>query len=400
LDKALLSESVFDVNSFVDTVNDDWSLDYIKDTVLVKFLCNVTAWRPSTVEANNYYWFADNDSVDHHYQGDKNNIIYINRNRKTDDGVVCDVPPIKPVHFSVSLETPDTDTRKVIITNGNSVLHESDYTNLAVRYEITLTKDSENKYKNPVLVMKMVKVTATETTPPVLQYEWSTADQTYSDLTAPVFALSFTKLTKDPDSLYVNVKQSMKKTGEKIIAEDMSNPEKVEGGLLDMLSSAISAIGQDTPFEGNTFLGSIKRKVTSVFAPLADSVDGVSSTVDSALEVLPELKQVDEMIGTIQEVGSKIQEISDTAKPALEATAKAASAAAIQSCSMSQSATGKDFTFTSGNNYDLSTTTDSRQQLPYCKELNREHFLEPNCKVLVLAVGAGKQNLYVVDILS
>ena len=67
---------------------------------------------------------------------------------------------------------------------------------------------------------------------------------------------------------------------------------------------------------------------------------------------------------------------------------------------MSQSASGKDFSFNSGSNYDLLTTTEARSQLPWCKELNREQFLEPNCKVLLMAVGAGKSNLYVIDILT
>ena len=168
-----------------------------------------------------------------------------------------------------------------------------------------------------------------------------------------------------------------------------------------MFSDALYALGQDSDFSVTDFLGSLQRKTTGVLSPLADSVEGVEKTVDSTLETLDELKQVNDMIGAIQEVGAKVKEISDTAKPALEATANAASAAALmQSCSMTQAAKKKDFMFTSGDNYDLSTTTDSRLQLPYCKELNREHFLEPNCKVLVLAVGAGKQNLYVVDILS
>ena len=140
--------------------------------------------------------------------------------------------------------------------------------------------------------------------------------------------------------------------------------------------------------------------IKSLFSPLSNSLDQVSNTISSGLEVVEGLQNIDNALSNISEIGEKIEEISSTAKPALEATAKAAAAVALQSCSMTQSATGKDFSFTSGDNYDLSTTTDSRLQLPYCKELKREHFLEPNCKVLVLAVGAGKQNLYVVDILT
>jgi uncharacterized protein YoxC len=167
-----------------------------------------------------------------------------------------------------------------------------------------------------------------------------------------------------------------------------------------MFVSAVRAIGQGGVFDSDILFDSTAKKITSVFSPIADSIDKVSSTVDSTLETLDELKNVDSMIDTIKELGDKIKDVTDKAKPAMEAVAKATSAAAIQSCSMSQSAKGKDFGFSSGDNYDLSTTTDSRLQLPYCKQLQREHLIEPNCKVLVLAVGAGKQNLYAIDILN
>jgi len=174
----------------------------------------------------------------------------------------------------------------------------------------------------------------------------------------------------------------------------------VQNQMTDMLVNTVQAIGQDGDFSADALFDANVRKVTSEFNKIADAVSGVDSVISSTLERVDELKQVGSLIDKIAEIGSKVKEVADTAGPALEATAKAASAVAIQSCSMSQSASGKDFSFNSGTNYDLSTTTTAKAQLPYCKELGREQFLEPNCKVIVLAIGAGKQNLYVVDILT
>lgn len=178
------------------------------------------------------------------------------------------------------------------------------------------------------------------------------------------------------------------------------NKEKVESILNSMLQQSVSAIGQEEGFSAAPLMQSVSGKVFSPVDQIADSLTEVNSLVQSTLERVEELKEIDSMVETLSEVGDKVKEVADTAGPALEATAKASSSVAIQSCSMTQSASGKDFSFNSGNNYDLSTTTDSQSQLPYCKELSREQFLEPNCKVIVLAVGAGKQNLYVVDILT
>ena len=228
---------------------------------------------------------------------------------------------------------------------------------------------------------------------------WFLADNMDQGFSTPVFTLSEIKSAVDPNNLYVYMSQDNTYT-ESVVAENFSEPEKTNNNLLTMLVSAVRAIGQDGTFDADILFGSVAKKVTSVFSPIADSMDKISNTVDSALEVLDALKDVDSMIGTIKELGDKIESVANTAKPAMEAVAKAASAAAIQSCSMSQAATGKDFGFNSGDNYDLSTTTDSRSQLPYCKQLKREHLIEPNCKVLVLAVGAGKQNLYAIDILN
>ena len=182
--------------------------------------------------------------------------------------------------------------------------------------------------------------------------------------------------------------------------KDLINMDNVDGLLSEMIQMVISAIGQEGKLDLNVLLKAVLGKLTDKFKDIATLIEPIMNLLQSFFEKLDDFKQIGDIIDTIASVGDKVNEIAQTAGPALEATAKAAAAVAIQNCSMSQSATGTDFNFTSGMNYNLSTTTDSRLQLPYCKELGREQFLEPNCKVLVLAVGAGKQNLYVVDILS
>ena len=179
-----------------------------------------------------------------------------------------------------------------------------------------------------------------------------------------------------------------------------SNKKEVNSIVNTMLQQSVSAIGQEEGFNPSILMKSVVGKAFSSLDTITDSLSEVTSLVQSSLERVEDLKKIDEMVDTIEEVGDKVKEVADTAGPALEATAKAASSVAIQSCSMTQSSTGKDFTFNSGTEYGLSTTTTSKAQLPYCKELSREQLLEPNCKVLVLAIGAGKQNLYVVDILT
>lgn len=184
---------------------------------------------------------------------------------------------------------------------------------------------------------------------------------------------------------------------------DVSSLQNEEASLdlmTDMLVHSVQAIGQDEGFDSGSLFDAIASKVTSMFNKIADAMSGIDPILTSFLERADSLKDLSSVMDKIDDVGKKVKEISESAKPALEATAKAASMVAVQSCSMSQSATGKDFNFTSGNNYDLSTTTESKSQLPYCKELSREKLLEPNCKVIVLAMGAGRQNLFAVDVLT
>ena len=178
------------------------------------------------------------------------------------------------------------------------------------------------------------------------------------------------------------------------------NTDSITEQMSNMFVHTVQAMGQDEGFNAKALFNAVTGKAVSEVGKVADVISGVDSVISSTLERVDDLKKVDAFIDKISEVGSKIKDIADTAGPALEATAKAASALAIQSCSMSQSASGKDFSFNSGSNYDLLTTTEARSQLPWCKELNREQFLEPNCKVLLMAVGAGKSNLYVIDILT
>ena len=182
--------------------------------------------------------------------------------------------------------------------------------------------------------------------------------------------------------------------------EKVRNTDSITEQMSNMFVHTVQAMGQDEGFNAKALFNAVTGKAVSEVGKVADVISGVDSVISSTLERVDDLKKVDAFIDKISDVGSKIKDIADTAGPALEATAKAASALAIQSCSMSQSASGKDFSFNSGSNYDLLTTTEARSQLPWCKELNREQFLEPNCKVLLMAVGAGKSNLYVIDILT
>lgn len=187
---------------------------------------------------------------------------------------------------------------------------------------------------------------------------------------------------------------------DKIEIDNTRNTDSITEQMSNMFVHTVQAMGQSEGFNAKALFSAVTGKAVSEVGKVADVISNVDSVISSTLERVDDLKKVDEFIDKISDVGSKIKDIADTAGPALEATAKAASALAIQSCSMSQSASGKDFSFNSGSNYDLLTTTEARSQLPWCKELNREQFLEPNCKVLLMAVGAGKSNLYVIDILT
>lgn len=167
----------------------------------------------------------------------------------------------------------------------------------------------------------------------------------------------------------------------------------------DILQHTLSAISQNN-FDVLYLVKALISKFTSGFDKIASVVDEIMSRINAMLSTINSLKELSSIMDKLESVSDVIQGVANTIEPALKATAQAASAVAIQSCSMTQSAKGKDFTFNSGDSYDLSTTTTDKAQLPYCKELGREQFLEPNCKVLVLAIGAGKQNLFVVDVLS
>lgn len=180
----------------------------------------------------------------------------------------------------------------------------------------------------------------------------------------------------------------------------LMDQDSVINQLSDMLVHTVQAIGQNEGFNASALYDATENKALSEFGKIAEAVSGVDSTLSSTLERIDEFKSIDSSLEKLGEIKDTVQKVADTAGPALEATANAASAVALQSCSMTQSAKGKDFSFNSGDGYDLSTTTEARSQLPWCKELNREQFLEPNCKVLLMAVGAGKSNLYVIDILT
>lgn len=184
-----------------------------------------------------------------------------------------------------------------------------------------------------------------------------------------------------------------------VVIKPDENFDRMVNLFTDMFQHTLSALSQEN-FDLSFLLKAIVSKITSCFDKIAGVVEEIMDRVNSMLSTIDSLKNLTTIMDKIQSVSSVIEGVANTIEPALKATAQAASAVAIQSCSMTQSATGKDFTFNSGDNYDLSTTTTAKAQLPYCKELGREQFLEPNCKALVLAIGAGKQNLFVVDVLS
>ena len=187
--------------------------------------------------------------------------------------------------------------------------------------------------------------------------------------------------------------------------KDIQDKEASNEIITDMLQTAVTDIGLSDGFSADGMMKAIKNKIMGMFDKIADAISQVDSIVDSAMDktsvdgsgmesIINNLKN------TLEDLNSAIKKISDTAEPALVATAKAASSVAMQSCSMTQSAKDKDASFTTNDSYDLSITTEPKSLHPYHNRLKREKFLEPNCKILLLAVGSGTRNLVAVDILS
>ena len=203
---------------------------------------------------------------------------------------------------------------------------------------------------------------------------------------------------KDSSSFYAWVQTASELL--QVKPKDLMDTESSESLITDIFQTIVSAIGQEGDIDLTSLIKGVLNKVTGSFGDITGLIDSVKEVITSLLERLSELHDITDIIGTIHSVAQKAQDIADTAGPILEATAKAASVPLPQSCSMTQAAKGTDFTFSSGDAYYLSTITEPKAQLPYCKELMRETFLEVGTKVLVLAVGAGQKNLYVVDILS
>lgn len=183
--------------------------------------------------------------------------------------------------------------------------------------------------------------------------------------------------------------------------EDSSdnNDEKFDK-LVDIFSKVMNVIGQDGNLDLNIVFGSQINNILEPLSQLSSSLSNIDSVINPVLEMVDGLKDISSIAGKVGEIASKVNDIADTSGPIMEATAKAASAVALQSCSMSQSASGKDFSFSSGDEYSLSTTSESKSQLPYCKSVSKEKLLNVGDKCLVLSIGGGKGNLMVIDIMN
>lgn len=183
--------------------------------------------------------------------------------------------------------------------------------------------------------------------------------------------------------------------------EDSSNggDEKFDK-LVDIFSKVMNVIGQDGDLSLDIVFSSQINNMLEPLNQISGSLSNIDSVINPVLEMVDELKDISSIAGKVGEITSKVNDIADTVAPIMEATAKAASAVALQSCSMSQSANGKDFSFSSGNEYSLSTTSESKSQLPYCKSVLKEKLLNVGDKCLVLSIGGGKGNLMVIDIMN
>jgi hypothetical protein len=191
-----------------------------------------------------------------------------------------------------------------------------------------------------------------------------------------------------------------------IEAKDVQSKEASNKVITDMLQDSVTSMGMTEGFNSTYMMKAIKSKIMSTFDKIADAISQVSSAVDSSMsKSLVDTSSgmesiIDNLSAGLKTLKDTLEKVYETAEPALVATAKAASAVAIQSCSMSQNAKDKDASFTTNDSYDLSITTEPKSLHPYHNRLKREKFLEPNCKLLILAVGSGTKNLVAVDILS
>lgn len=220
------------------------------------------------------------------------------------------------------------------------------------------------------------------------------ADKFYKSSKDGKYYAWMVSLLKDKD-----VESPSQTTPSEETSVDKDNPSVKK--MTELLQHAVTALGMEEGFDATSLLSALVGKLLGAFNRVSDAVEGVKPMVESAIE---EVDTFDDMGKDIQEslekLSETVEDVTANIEPAIVATAQAASAAALQSCSMSQSAKDKDFSFTSGDNYDLSTTTEPHSLVPYYNRLKRETLLEPNCKLLVLASGAGTNNLIVVDILS
>lgn len=177
------------------------------------------------------------------------------------------------------------------------------------------------------------------------------------------------------------------------------NDEKFDK-LVDIFSKVMTVVGQDGDLDLDIVFSSQINNILEPLSQISNSLTNIDSVINPILEMVDGLKDISSIAGKVGEISSKVSDIADTAGPIIESTAKAASAVALQSCSMSQSASGKDFSFSSGDSYSLSTTSESKSQLPYCKSVSKEKLLNVGDRCLVLSIGGGKGNLMVIDIMN
>lgn len=176
--------------------------------------------------------------------------------------------------------------------------------------------------------------------------------------------------------------------------------DAVQEKLIAMAAKVIACLGQEGTFDADMLVGSVIKDSMEPLQQIAGKLTDLTSVVSPLLERMGGLKEVETIMDTLSETVEQVQETVEAIEPALNSVAAAVGGVAPQACSMSQAATGTDFSFNTGDAYALKTTTDAKSQLPYCKNLQREKFIEENTTVLLLAVGGGKENLFVIDILN
>lgn len=285
----------------------------------------------------------------------------------------------------------DTDTQNIVfIISTQDVNKPTLLTDDKTDCRVTITLKKEDYSKESFKIEIPQK---NEIIPGVASYEW----KDINDMSGYKAVWSCKMPSSDLNSYCAWVVSYLKSVSYGLKQDEQQANQISE--MIDLISHAISALGQDN-FDSDKLVEALENSILSSFDKISSVADDIDKKLGSFLDTQNLFDNMSGIIGRIQNISDTISSLEKTVRPALRATAQSASAVALQTCNMTQAATGKDFTFSSGDSYDLSTTADAKLQLPYCRELMRESFLEPNTKVLVLASGLGKQNLFVVDILN